>query len=353
MPDSVTDIESPSSIIHQIDINYFLSLVGITILYYDYVLTLDEEVSFFWRKRTGTVSVLFFSNRYVSILGSAALILQTFGRWPSKVLFFLFLDRISWLKIRWRRRGATKGIRSSCDNLQKYHQFLSIVVQIIVGIIMILRTYALYELNRKILWILSSLAGTIIVIGIWSVIGDFPSAILPYNISSIPGCHTLISRGLGIRLAAAWGSLFAFDTVVIILTLRKAIQVKKAQNQKLYHVLIRDGTIYYLVFSLINLAQILLFVIGTPLLRGVLTTFANVVSTTLISRLMLNLKNPRLFQQCRSGETTMSTLGAFVAPAPNIHIELQTFFSDATYSSDDRTHSTSTSRSIKDREEWT
>ncbi|KAL5522961.1 hypothetical protein ACEPAF_1228 [Sanghuangporus sanghuang] len=347
MPESVTDIESPLSIIHQIDMNYFLSLAGIMILYYDYVLTLDEEVGFFWRKRTTAVSVLFFSNRYVSILGSAALLLQTFGRWSSK-------------------------IRSSCDILQKYHQFLSIVIQIIVGIIMILRTYALYELNRKILWSLSSLAGTVIVIGIWSVIGDFPSVILPYNLSSIPGCHTLISRGLGIRLAAAWGSLYAFDTVVIILTLRKAIQVKKAQNQKLYHVLIRDGTIYYLVFSLINLAQILLFVvsilpqffvptsltrvlakIGTPLLRGVLTTFANVVSTTLISRLMLNLKNPRLFQQCRSGETTMSTLGAFVAPARDIHIELQALYSDGTYSSDRRTHCTSTSRSIKDREEWT
>lgn len=41
--------------------------------------------------------------------------------------------------------------------------------------------------------------------------------------------------------AAAWGCLFAFDTIVIILTLRKALQIKRLDNRKLFYVLIRDG----------------------------------------------------------------------------------------------------------------
>lgn len=42
-------------------------------------------------------------------------------------------------------------------------------------------------------------------------------------------------------LAASWGGLFVFDTVIVTLTLLKAIEVKQTQNRKLYHALIRDG----------------------------------------------------------------------------------------------------------------
>ena len=42
-------------------------------------------------------------------------------------------------------------------------------------------------------------------------------------------------------LAGAWGGLFVFDTTIVILTLRRAPEIKKLGNHKLFSVLIRDG----------------------------------------------------------------------------------------------------------------
>ncbi|ESK87061.1 hypothetical protein Moror_11942 [Moniliophthora roreri MCA 2997] len=38
-----------------------------------------------------------------------------------------------------------------CDKLQSYHQYYAVVVQIMVGVMLVLRTYALYGRNRKVL----------------------------------------------------------------------------------------------------------------------------------------------------------------------------------------------------------
>lgn len=50
------------------------------------------------------------------------------------------------------------------------------------------------------------------------------------------------------------------------------------------------------VLAMANLSNILTFVLGEPLIRGVSTTFANAISVTMLSRLMLNLQNPLLFE---------------------------------------------------------
>ena len=55
------------------------------ILYYEYLLTLPEEVHYFWRKRRTLVTILFFLNRYLNLLVNVPLILQTFGTWSDEV----------------------------------------------------------------------------------------------------------------------------------------------------------------------------------------------------------------------------------------------------------------------------
>lgn len=43
-----------------------------------------------------------------------------------------------------------------------------------------------------------------------------------------------------------------------------------------------------------NLANILTFFLGDTRIRGVVTTFTNVISSTMLSRLMLNIRDPKL-----------------------------------------------------------
>lgn len=85
---------------------------------------------------------------------------------------------------------AKSNLHSRCDTLQKYHQFFSIIVQIIVGgvgstkiiirnnsliffnsiaVIVILRTYALYELNKRVAIGMATVAFLVICFGVVSL----------------------------------------------------------------------------------------------------------------------------------------------------------------------------------------
>ncbi len=58
-------------------------------MYYDYFLTLHDEVLLFWgpncRNRTGA---LFLVNRYIQLFGNTAIVLQDFGKLSNKVNIF-------------------------------------------------------------------------------------------------------------------------------------------------------------------------------------------------------------------------------------------------------------------------
>jgi len=96
---------SPKDIALQLNVNYYISLASFVVLYYDYFMTLDQEIKFFWNKKLNIVNILFFVNRYLSIFGTVPVILQNFGPWSEK----------------------------GCRTLQIYHQIFSIFVQGLVG----------------------------------------------------------------------------------------------------------------------------------------------------------------------------------------------------------------------------
>lgn len=288
---------------HQINANYVLSLVAYTILYYDYTLTISDEVRFFWGRKYGSITILFYINRYLSIIGIIPVILQSFADWTP----------------------------SGCNILQKYHQFLAVLVQVIVGTIQIIRTYAMYELNRRIAFVLATFAAIVIGLGVWASLG--PSNVqAPFDLSSFPGCHPLIGNEAGIRLAVAWSCLVAFDTVIFALTLYKAFSVRGQEISRLFHILIRDGSVYYLVLVMVNLSNIFSFVYGEPVLKGVSTTFANAMSSALISHLLLNLQNPLLFETSSAPWRTVDeNVGTFAVATRS---DLPTAFSSGVTSLD-------------------
>lgn len=54
-------------------------------LYYDYLLTFEGEVRFFWKRKVNLVTILFFVTRYTALLGNIPLFLKYFGNWESSV----------------------------------------------------------------------------------------------------------------------------------------------------------------------------------------------------------------------------------------------------------------------------
>ncbi|KAG6835540.1 hypothetical protein H0H93_000391 [Arthromyces matolae] len=93
-------------------------------------------------------------------------------------------------------------------------------------------------------------------------------------------------------LAVAWIGLLGFDCAVFGLTVFKTLTLRKTamHGANLLNLLLRDGTTYFGVMIISNIANMLSLIYGQTYTRGVLTPFTNIISSILISRLMLNLR---------------------------------------------------------------
>jgi len=126
-----------------------------------------------------------------------------------------------------------------------------------------------------------------------------------------------LSAEASIRLAAAWGGLLLFDLVIFVMTIVKAVMIGKSGSRSLLTVLLRDGSVYFLVMVCVTLLNILSFLLGVGYVRGMMTTFANIISSTMISRLMLNLRDASLALPAKRGR---SSLTAADSPSYNPYV---------------------------------
>ncbi|KAJ7816691.1 hypothetical protein B0H14DRAFT_1393101 [Mycena olivaceomarginata] len=213
------------------------------LLVYDCLLTLDWEISRYWGEAfTLTVpNVLFFANRYGTLLGNIPVIIPYF--WTSQSLAE---------KITMSQFGVVPPI---------FHRWDSALV----GVMLFLRTYALYEQSKRALVLMLGVAVGALAVGLWAVItstSDDTSVLLHF------GCNFTTSRSEGNSLAVAWAGVTVFDSMIFILTLFKVLGRHHANGRDLFIILLRDGSLYFGVMVMSNLANILTLVIGNPYSRG-------------------------------------------------------------------------------------
>ncbi|KAF7345844.1 hypothetical protein MVEN_01606100 [Mycena venus] len=183
-----------------------------------------------------------------------------------------------------------------------------------------LRTYALYERSKRVLALMLGVA-----VGTWSVITSTSSDDTSINLYF--GCNFTTSRSEGNSQAVAWAGVTIFDCTIFLLTLYKAFGRHRTNGLDLFTILLRDGvafsfgssvrssvcasdarvlgSLYFGVMVTSNLVNILTLVIGNPYSQGIATTFTNIISSIMITRLMLNLRDPALAHM--SGRLPQST----------------------------------------------
>ncbi|KAI0831460.1 hypothetical protein BC628DRAFT_768095 [Trametes gibbosa] len=258
-------------------LNNYMAAASIAILYFDYFLTVIPEIDRFWGKaRLSAASFLFVLNRYVGLLGIIPVMMEYFGHFPPH----------------------------RCRQLQTYHQYYSIAMQVIVASILLLRTLALYDRSKRILWVLVVVcfsAGMLTVLVISKVI-NFTATI--EAVAQTPRgdymgyCDLSLTVNQGYRSVVGWIAMLCVETTIFSLTLFKAIHMRTSLRHGTIGVLFRDGALYYGVLVLAGVANISTFL--APGIndndRGIATTLANVLSTTLTSRMFLNLRDPSLYR---------------------------------------------------------
>ncbi|KAJ7121495.1 hypothetical protein C8R44DRAFT_981612 [Mycena epipterygia] len=274
----------------QLNSNYYFNLVSFTLLFYDYFLTFEWEVSRYWGSAFTWPNILFFANRYGTLLGNIPVVIHE--------------NRDVRLDALTKPPALTLSLWARCRHLESYHQYFIIATQVMVGAMLILRTYALYERSKRVLTFMLSVTVGGVIVGLWSVVtgkaGDNSA-----NLRLYFGCNYAISHSQGISLAAAWAGVAVFDCMIFLLTLYKVFTRRRPNGADLLTVLLRDGSVYFGVMVMSNLSNILTFVLGSPYTRGIATTFTNIISSIMISRLMFNLRDPALSHM--SGRLSQST----------------------------------------------
>lgn len=265
---------TPQNVFNQ-DLNRCLALCGFTLVLYDYILTFPLELERFWSplqmRQWGTF--IFIVNRYIGLLGHVPIIYSYFFVPPP---------------------DPVVGQQDSrCYPLHKYHQFLAVAVQTSVGAIMLTRVYALWERNRIILWGLLGYYFGFAGFAAWAITRgrsqDYPS--VPPN--SL-GCVSVLSKNEGFYFCLVWSGIMIFDSTVFALTVYRTVSLWRQGSRGLVHIVMRDGLVYYAVLGFSTLANTLTFVLGSAFTRGINTLMTNMLACAVCSRIMLNLRDPKL-----------------------------------------------------------
>ncbi|KAJ7050357.1 hypothetical protein C8F01DRAFT_1377773 [Mycena amicta] len=282
------EVLDPVTIQKQLNSNYYFQLVSFSLLFYDYFLTLDWEVARYWGAAQWTwPNIFYFANRYGTLVGNIPVVMQYFWSTP-----------------------PTARKLMVCKHLESYHQYFIIATQLLVGAMLILRTYALYERNKRVLILMLGFTAGAVAFALWSVITG-KSTKGNTNLELYFGCNYPIARGTGLNLVVPWAAVATFDTMIFLLTLGRVLyrrgRPRNGNTMDLLSILLRDGAIYFGVMVMSNLGNILTFALGTPYTRGIATTFTNILSSIMISRLMLNLRDPALAHMSGRGRRRITT----------------------------------------------
>ncbi|KAG1765402.1 hypothetical protein EDD22DRAFT_404341 [Suillus occidentalis] len=265
-------------------ISYCAILVPNTILIYDHLATLTEEISSVWCRPKALSAMLFLLNRYVALLGNVyGLIGDTL---PASVEVLYSIIQLTW-------QAHDSFYTQSCPTYILSRQVLVYLQGCIVCLILTLRTYALYGRSK---WLLSSL----VIIILTFMVGAAAETFGPYSstVTNLPegDCYQTYTAETTIRLAVAWEALSVYEFLIFVLTVSRIFQIRRllrlsltSSRRNIVAVMFQDGAMYFGAMTLFNIPNILTYYRGSGITRGSLSTFTSCMSVILISRLMLNL----------------------------------------------------------------
>ncbi|KAI5123107.1 hypothetical protein M0805_001463 [Coniferiporia weirii] len=230
---------------------------------YEYMITFDREVQSIWQRKYTFVTVLWFFNRYTLLLSYCPIILA----------FYL-------------------------PYTAEFPGVIQIVSNISTGLTLSLRVYALYG---RALWIFLILAPCLIAeitVEGWAVASGVPVPI-PQGQA---GCILTGEQNQGDRFAALWIGQLAFPTMIFALTVVRVFVLRRQgiARDSISVFILRDGAIYFLVIFLVNLANVLTYVIAPPDIQAINASLSALITTVMICRLMLNLRRAAEWDSVRT-----------------------------------------------------
>ncbi|EDR07641.1 uncharacterized protein LACBIDRAFT_297969 [Laccaria bicolor S238N-H82] len=253
------DVPSRSQILSYTFVDSCVTIAGVTIIAYDYLCTLKEEISYAWSCPWSMGLILFYLNRYLPFLDQSILLYIHSKGSKSKVS----ACTIDVLQALWS------------NTLFDFCRFSVLILT--------LRTCGMWERRR---WVTTSL-GTLMSVSIL-----FAICITAFQLKSVTisettptGCIVQQSRGLTLSVFI---SIFLVESTIGGLTVIRAHQYFRQSRALWVSQVYRSGILYCICILLLSLANILL--LSTPssgVYRAILISPTRVFHSIFGNRVML------------------------------------------------------------------
>ncbi|KAI0340996.1 hypothetical protein BDW22DRAFT_1346721 [Trametopsis cervina] len=252
-----------------------------TLLVYDWLCTLSDEVatiglypflpwlttlqvSLVWSQPGNIGSLLFFLNRY-----------------PPFIDTFLSLHSLTTLES-----------PEVCLQNFKIVTWLIVFGVFIAELILMIRTYAIFERKRWMLALLSLLMAIVVIPGI--VIVDIELNSLSYGFPKVgPYTGCFLTKAPSVVIIVAYLLVLFTETIIVGLTAFKAIQHLRRSRAPLVINLYRNGLVFYVYILLISLANVLVPIVGPSALANWLATPQRALHSIFCTRVLLSLLHDR------------------------------------------------------------
>ncbi|KAH8115706.1 hypothetical protein DFH11DRAFT_1300694 [Phellopilus nigrolimitatus] len=260
--------ETISDFIRHSHVVQYINIASVAVLVYDYLITFGDEVELIWKSKLNTGNLLFFVARYPAFIDT------------SFMLVYLFHSNLS---------------TNLCNKFFTASMYMFGFGVFTAGVIMSVRTYALWGRSRYILSTLVSLMLLSFVIFIIVYIRTSSGSTIQRSIvPNIIPCVVIVSTNVN-------GSFLTFtmfmslEWVIVFLTLWKGVKQwrENIQPGPLLTIFYRDGIMYFLCLFGLSTANFVILLRGSASgdYHDLLLMMQRVFHSMLSSRMILNLRS--------------------------------------------------------------
>jgi len=248
--------------IYRILVTRYCKAASLSVLLYDYLLTLDREISFIWKSNWGIGKVIYILARYSALVDTPwALWLSLTPNASPSMCLRTYIPAI-WV--------AVFGIASA-------------------EAILFLRTSALYGNVTKVSVSLFFVWASVLICCI-AVTSVYLSTIkfAPSPAAFFVGCFQTAGSRI---IYGDYVALLLQETIIVALTIYRAVKTGIHSNDRLVQTLYRDGLFYFLYLLIIAIGNIILLAIGPPALLELIAPFQRVMHAVLSTRVLLHARS--------------------------------------------------------------
>ncbi|GAA6009127.1 hypothetical protein JCM11491_005761 [Sporobolomyces phaffii] len=242
---------------------YVSAWLGIFI--YDLLATLPQEQKYIWTQKVSWIKVLYLLTRYVALLH---------GVFSASMIF-------------------ASVSAAACEKVWWFEVDGGLLIVYFSALILAVRVYAIYARSRSILLLLLVLLAGEAVMFIYC-------ATLVQEIAVIINFHGCLASGRRVEDEKIGGAVFIapliFDSVVLILTLRRSISLKRLSGSHfpLVSRIVSTGTFYFAVITASNLVNVVIFSLPStsPSLKSFHLAGSEALTAIASCRLVFSLFSP-------------------------------------------------------------